>query len=71
MWGGPPTNVVRLAEERAAEMLRDARADAERILAERLRAQAEDELRIYTDRRRREADRLAEAARRQPRPPRS
>jgi len=67
--------VVRVAEERAARMLRDVREAAETMLAEarveaarlveRLRADAEAELRSYTERRRREADRLAEAARRQ------
>jgi DivIVA domain-containing protein len=59
-----------VARQQCEQRLRDARAEAAQ-LAERLRAQAEDELRIYTDRRRREADRLAEAARRQPRSPRS
>jgi hypothetical protein len=34
-------------------------------LAERLRDEADKELRIYTERRRREADRLAQAARRE------
>jgi F0F1-type ATP synthase membrane subunit b/b' len=44
--------------------LADARAEAAQ-LAERLRANAEEELQAYSERRRREADRLAEAARRQ------
>jgi hypothetical protein len=52
------------------QRLADARAEAAQ-LAERLRAQLEEDLRIYGDRRRREADRLAEASRRQHRSPRS
>jgi hypothetical protein len=47
-------------EQRLAEI----RAEAAE-LAERLRAEADAELVIYTDRRRREADRLAQAARRE------
>jgi DivIVA domain-containing protein len=67
-----------LADARAAaeRELIAARRDRERRLtevrveaaelAESLRAQADEELRVYTDRRRREADRLAQAARRKP-----
>jgi DivIVA domain-containing protein len=66
---------IREAEERAAALVAEARGEAEKILdatraeaaalAQRLRAEAEEDLRIYIDRRRREADRLAEAARRE------
>jgi DivIVA domain-containing protein len=51
-------------------LLADARAAAAQ-LAEQRRAQAEEQLRAYVDRRRREADRLAEAARRRHRPTRT
>jgi DivIVA domain-containing protein len=55
------------ARQEREQRLADARAEAAR-LAERLRADADEQLRAYSDRRRREADRLAQAARRQHRP---
>jgi flavin reductase (DIM6/NTAB) family NADH-FMN oxidoreductase RutF len=56
---GELTAAQRECEHRLAEV----RAEAAE-LAERLRDEADEELRVYTERRRREADRLAQAARR-------
>jgi hypothetical protein len=61
---------VTAARREREQRVSDVRAEAA-LLAERLRAQVEEELRIYGDRRRREADRFAEASRRQHRSPRS
>ena len=55
--------VATAAEREREQRLAAVRAEAAE-LAERLREEADEELRVYTERRRREADRLAQAARR-------
>jgi F0F1-type ATP synthase membrane subunit b/b' len=51
------------AEHDREQRLAAVRAEAAELAA-RLRAEADEELHVYTERRRREADRLAQAARR-------